>query len=160
MNDVQAYALSGDRAATESFPFGSATVVIGNAGTVIVVEAGDALDRSCVRNADEVRLLGPAPPPVKERLVGRPRALGADEAKLPVHLMVRGSEGLVYLGTGTVTRAVTVLRPGRNEHVLTDCAVRLDSPLTKTVRQMVGVVAQSGLNATQARALSDHGVLD
>ncbi|MGW2763906.1 hypothetical protein [Streptomyces sp. NPDC001275] len=30
----------------------------------------------------------------------------------------------------------------------------------KTVRQMVGVVAQSGLNAAQARALSDHGVLD
>ncbi len=131
VNDVQAYALCGDRAAAESFPFGSATVVIGNAGTVIVVEAGDALDRSCVWNADEVRLLGPAPPPVKERLVGRPSALGADEAKLPIHLMVRVSESLVYLGTGSATRTTTVLPTGCNEHVLTDCAVRLDSPLSK-----------------------------
>ncbi|MGP4090580.1 hypothetical protein [Streptomyces sp. KR55] len=130
-NDMQAYALCGDTAATESFTFGTATVVIGDAGTVIIVEAGDSLDRSGVWNASEVRLLGRAPTPVSERLLEKPRAWGRDDTKLPVHLMVRVSEGLVYLGTGSVTRAGTVLRPGCTEHVLTDCALRLDSPLSK-----------------------------
>jgi hypothetical protein len=64
VNDMQAYALAGDTTASESFTFGSATVVIGDSGTVITVEAGDALDRSSVWNAEEVRLLGPAPTPI------------------------------------------------------------------------------------------------
>ncbi len=33
--------------------------------------------------------------------------------------------------TGSVTRAGTVLRPGSDEHVLTDCALRLASPLSR-----------------------------
>ncbi|MEU4169593.1 hypothetical protein AB0F46_22280 [Streptomyces sp. NPDC026665] len=126
-----AYALCGGTAATESFTFGSATVVMGDAGTLIIVEAGDALDRSGVWNADEVRLLGPAPTPVRKRLVEEPWEWGADDTKLPVHLTVRNSEGLVYLGTGSVTQAGTVLRPGSDEHVLTDCVLRLDSPLRR-----------------------------
>ncbi|MGD1225800.1 hypothetical protein AB9Q10_46140 [Streptomyces krungchingensis] len=131
MADERAHALCGGVAATQSFTLGSATVVIGNAGTLIIVEAGDALDRSCVWNADEVRLLGPAPTPVRHRLVEEPWEQSTGDTKLPVHLTVRTSEGLVYLGTGSVTRAGTVLEPGRNEHVLTDCVLRLHSPLSK-----------------------------
>lgn len=57
LNDMQASALAGDEATGEIYTFGSATAVIGNAGTVIIVEAGDARDRSSVWNAEEVRLL-------------------------------------------------------------------------------------------------------
>ncbi|MGW1874655.1 hypothetical protein [Streptomyces sp. NPDC001975] len=131
MDDEWAYALCGGTVARESFTLGSATVVIGDAGTLIIVEAGDALDWSCVWNADEVRLLGPAPAPVRKRLVEEPWERGTDDRKLPVHLTVRDAEGLMYLGTGSVTRAGTVLRPGSDEHVLTDCALRLASPLSK-----------------------------
>ncbi|MER5529488.1 hypothetical protein ABT075_33720, partial [Streptomyces sp. NPDC002677] len=131
VDDEWAYALCGGTVARESFTLGSATVVIGDAGTLIIVEAGDALDWSCVWNADEVRLLGPAPAPVRKRLVEEPWERGTDDRKLPVHLTVRDAEGLMYLGTGSVTRAGTVLRPGSDEHVLTDCALRLASPLSK-----------------------------
>ncbi|MEU1160375.1 hypothetical protein ABZ372_05980 [Streptomyces sp. NPDC005921] len=131
MDDAWADALCGGTAATERFAFGSATVGIGDAGTLIIVEAGDALDKSCVWNSDEVRLLGPAPTPVRQRLLQEPWERGTGDAKLPVHLTVRNSEGLLYLGTGSVTRAGTVLHPGRNEHVLTDCVLRLHSPLNK-----------------------------
>ncbi|MFB7575922.1 hypothetical protein, partial [Streptomyces sp. NPDC056165] len=55
-----------------------------------------------------------------------------------------------------------LLRGVRHQEVLRLLVVQASrvADLCKTVRQMVGVVAQSGLNATQARALSDHGVLD
>ncbi|MFD7684539.1 hypothetical protein [Streptomyces sp. NPDC060187] len=132
VTDEWAYALCGGMASTKRFTFGSATAVMGDAGTLIIVEAGDALDRSCVWNADEVRLLGPAPTPIRKRLVEEPWEWGAEDTKLPVHLTVRNSEGLVYLGTGSVTRAGTVLSPGSDEHVLTDCVLRLASPLTRT----------------------------
>lgn len=131
VTDEWAYALCGDMAVTESFTFGSATVVMGDVGTLIIVEAGDALDRSCVWNADEVRLLGPAPTPVRKRLVEEPWERGADDTKLPIHLTVRNSEGLVYLCTGSMTQASMELPPGSDEHVLTDCVLRLASPLRK-----------------------------
>ncbi|MER7925247.1 hypothetical protein ABTY96_19275 [Streptomyces sp. NPDC096057] len=131
VDDERAYALCGSTAAREWFTFGSAIVIIGEAGTLIIVEAGDVLGTSCVWNADEVRLVGPAPTPVRKRLMDEPWERGMDEKELPVHLMVRNSEGLVYLGTGSVTQASTVLRPGSDEHVLTDCALRLASPLSK-----------------------------
>lgn len=131
VDEERAYALCGDTAATESFTFGSATVGIGDAGTLIIVAAVDALDRSCVWNADEVRLLGPAPTPVGQRLLEEPWERGAGEAQLPVHVAVRNSEGLVYLGTGSVTQAGTVVGPGGGVHVLSDCSLRLHSPLSK-----------------------------
>ena len=131
VTDEWAYALCGGTAAMQGFTFGSATVVLGDAGTLIIVEAGDALDRSCVWNADAVRVLGPAPTPVRKRFLEEPWERGADDAKLPIHLTVRNPEGLVYLGTGSVTRAGTALRPGSDEHVLTDCILRLASPLRK-----------------------------
>ena len=49
VNDAKAYALSGDTTVAESFTFGSATVVIGDAGTVIIVEAGENRRRSRTR---------------------------------------------------------------------------------------------------------------
>ncbi|MGR3870150.1 hypothetical protein ACUXZZ_16325 [Streptomyces graminifolii] len=131
VTDEWAYALCGDLGATESFTFGSATVVIGDVGTLIIVEAGDALDRSCVWNADEIRLLGPAPTPVRKRLVEESWERGADDTKLPIHLTVRNSEGLVYLCTGSMTQTSMELPPGSDEHVLTDCVLRLVLPLRK-----------------------------
>ncbi|MEU9447647.1 hypothetical protein [Streptomyces sp. NPDC048277] len=131
VDDERAYALCGSTAAREWFIFGSATVIIGDAGTLIMVEAGDTLGRSCVWNADEVRLVGPAPTPVRKRLMDEPWERGIDDKKLPVHLTVRNSEGLLYLGTGSVARAGTVFRPGSDEHVLTDCALRFASPLSR-----------------------------
>ncbi|MFD8716756.1 hypothetical protein ACFV2H_01665 [Streptomyces sp. NPDC059629] len=131
VDDEWAYALCGGTAVRECFTFGSATVVVGDVGTLVIVEAGDALDRSCVWNANEVRLLGPAPTPIRERLVEEPRQRGTDDTKLPVHLTVRNSEGLVYIGTGSMTQATMVLDPSRNEQVLTYCALRLHSPLSR-----------------------------
>ncbi|MER6106602.1 hypothetical protein [Streptomyces hirsutus] len=131
LNDMQAFALAGDAATRDSYTFGSATAVIGNAGTVIIVEAGDARDRSSVWNAEEVRLLGPAPTPVRQRLVDQPWDRGTTAARLPVHLTARLPESLVYLGTGIVAQAGTELRPGHAEHVLTDCVFRLDTPLSR-----------------------------
>ncbi|MFF0043554.1 hypothetical protein ACFYRG_46575 [Streptomyces mirabilis] len=148
VTDEWAYALCGGMAATEGFTFGSATVVMGDAGTLIIVEAGDALDRSCVWNADEVRLLGPAPTPVRKRLVEEPWEWGADDTKLPVHLTVRNSEGLVYLGTGSVTRAGTVLRPGSDEHVLTDCVLRLATPLRQSDLDRVPLPSRQQISPT------------
>ncbi len=131
VDEERAYTLCGDVAATERFTFGSATVGIGDTGTLIIVAAGDAFDRSCVWNADEVRLIGPAPTPVRQRLLQEPWERDTTEAKLPVHLAVRTSEGLVYLGTGSVTQAETVVQPGRNEHVFSGCALRLHSSLSQ-----------------------------
>ncbi|MFJ3221782.1 hypothetical protein ACIPJS_00245 [Streptomyces sp. NPDC086783] len=132
LNDVQAFGLAGDAAIRDDYTFGSATVVIGDIGTVIIVEAGDALDTSSVWNAEEVRLLGPAPSRVRQRLVDQPWERGKADMGPPVHLTARVREGLMYLGTGSVARAGTELRPGQTEHVLTDCVFRLDTPLNRT----------------------------
>ncbi len=132
LNDVQAFGLAGDAATRDDYTFGSATVVIGDVGTVIIVEAGDALDRSGVGNAEEVRLLGQAPTSVRQRLVDQPWERGSADMWRPVHLTARVREGLMYLGTGRVTRAGTELRPGDSEHVLTDCVFRLDTPLNRS----------------------------
>ncbi|MFM9596391.1 hypothetical protein ACKI1J_16875 [Streptomyces scabiei] len=112
-------------------PRQAALTTLFNGGTVIVVEAGDALDRSGVWNANEVRLIGPAPTAVRQRLVEKP-TWRTDDTKVPIRLMIRVSDGFAYLGRGSVTRAGMVLDPDRNEHVLTDCALQLDSPLSKS----------------------------
>jgi hypothetical protein len=70
LDEARAYALVGGAAATDRFTFGGASVVIGPAGTLIITEAGDSPDRSGVWNAEEIRLLGPAPGPVTRRLTG------------------------------------------------------------------------------------------
>ncbi|MCX4738567.1 hypothetical protein OG412_07940 [Streptomyces antibioticus] len=128
--EARAFALVGGAEEVEHFTFGGVTVVIGPTGTVIVTEAGDrGLDRSEVWNAEEVRLFGPAPSPVTERLAG--------DEDLPVHLLVRVEDGLLYLGAGSAVQATTAERPGRTEYELTRCAVRLEVPLSRSLLDRV-----------------------
>ncbi|MFJ7207041.1 hypothetical protein ACIQWR_26350 [Streptomyces sp. NPDC098789] len=108
---------------------GGADVVIGSTGTLITMAAGDAPTRSGVWNAREVRLVGPAPEPVTERLTGRP--LGADGGPLPIHIAVRAAEGALYLGTASLSRA------GTCDGVLTDCELVLDAPLSRELLRRV-----------------------
>ncbi|MCX5192493.1 hypothetical protein OOK31_01075 [Streptomyces sp. NBC_00249] len=111
------------------FTVGGARVLLGPAGTAVVVEAGDVPSRSGVWNAVEVRLLGPAPAPVTERLLGAP--WGTDARALPVHVAVRTGAELLYLGTARVSRG------GTADGVLTDCALLLATPLGRDLLDRV-----------------------
>ncbi|MET8829409.1 hypothetical protein ABZX40_26145 [Streptomyces sp. NPDC004610] len=132
LTEADAYALAGGPAAArDDHHVGGATVVIGDAGTVVVVAAGDRPGGSGVWNAEEVRIVGPAPAPVRQRLLDPLAERGATGTESPVHLLARVPEGSVlYLGTGRVTQAGTTLPPGSPEAVLTDCAFRLETPLS------------------------------
>ncbi|MFE1849952.1 hypothetical protein [Streptomyces sp. NPDC059489] len=137
-DEAQAFALVGRAEDTERFTFGGVMVVIGPAGTVIVTEAGDrGPDRSGVWNAEEVRLFGPAPTPVTERLAGRTWKWGADDEELPVHLMVRIEQGLLSLGVSRSVSAGTARRPGCADYELTRCVVRLEVPLSRSLLDRV-----------------------
>lgn len=105
------------------YPVGGAIVVLGSAGMVVILQAGDGPGRSCVWNAEAVRLLGPAPSPVTERIMGSPR--GGDEGSFSIHIAVGAEEEVLYLGTGQVSWA------GTSDGVLTDCELRLESPLSR-----------------------------
>ncbi|MEU4352692.1 hypothetical protein [Streptomyces sp. NPDC023838] len=102
------------------FLVGGASIVVGQAGTVITLEASDAPARSGVWSAEEVRLIGPASAPVTQRLMGSPG--GAGEGSLPIHVAVRVGGEVVYLGTARVSRAST------SDGVLTDCDLHLEAP--------------------------------
>ncbi|MEU1620076.1 hypothetical protein ABZ479_22585 [Streptomyces sp. NPDC005722] len=136
MDEAGALALVG-ASATEHFTVGGATVAIGPAGTLIITEAADAPDRSGVWNAKEVRLLGPAPAPVMKRLLGQTDARSSGDTPLPIHLIARVGEGLLYLGTGQVGQAETVRRPGCAAHELVRCKLRPDPPLSKSLLERV-----------------------
>ncbi|MFI1355252.1 hypothetical protein ACH4TV_17025 [Streptomyces sp. NPDC020898] len=111
------------------FVVGGAGIVIGPAGTVIIAEANDAPARSGVWSAEEVRLIGPAPAPVTERLMRSP--WGADENPLPIHITVRLGEEVLYLGTAQVSRASTC------DGVLTGCELRFETPLSRELLNRV-----------------------
>ncbi|MFJ6523089.1 hypothetical protein ACIQJ4_33115 [Streptomyces filamentosus] len=111
------------------FSVGGAGVVVGPAGTVVVVEAGDAPARSGVWNAEEVRLVGPAPAPVMERLMGAPWGAGGGE--LPIHIAVRAGGGVLYLGTAWMSRAES------SDGVLTSCELRFEAPLSRELLDRV-----------------------
>ncbi|MFF1278839.1 hypothetical protein ACFVZC_36625 [Streptomyces marokkonensis] len=111
------------------FTVGGASVVIGPAGMVIIAEASDAPARSGVWSAEEVRLIGPAPAPVTERLMGAP--WGADDSSLPIHIAVRLGGEVLYLGTAQVSLA------GTSDGVLTDCELRLEAPLSRELLNRV-----------------------
>ncbi|MFE4826258.1 hypothetical protein [Streptomyces sp. NPDC056672] len=113
----------------DRFTVGGAGVVIGPVGMVIVAEAGDAPASSGVWSAEEVRLIGPAPAPVTERLMGSPR--GVDESSLPIHIAVRVEGGVLYLGTARVSQA------GTSDGVLTDCELRFEAPLSRELLNRV-----------------------
>ncbi|MER6523004.1 hypothetical protein ACFWHQ_38155 [Streptomyces sp. NPDC060334] len=122
-------ALVGVSATAGRFTVGGASVVIGPSGMLITTETGDDPARSGVWNAEEVRLFGPAPAPVTERLMGSP--WGADESSLPIHIAVRVEEEVLYLGTAQVSQAST------SDGVLTDCELRLESPLAREILDRV-----------------------
>ncbi|WP_406266435.1 hypothetical protein OH779_20405 [Actinacidiphila glaucinigra] len=136
MDEAEALALVG-ASATERFTVGGATVVIGPAGILIITDAADTPDKSGVWNAQEVRLLGPAPAPVMERLLGQTGTWSSRDTPLPIHLMVRVVEGLVYLGAGRVVQAETMRRPGCAADELIRCTMRLDPTLSKSLLERV-----------------------
>ncbi|MFG2985420.1 hypothetical protein ACGFYQ_29870 [Streptomyces sp. NPDC048258] len=115
--------LVGGSAIAGRYMVGGAVVVIGPAGMVIIVKAGDRPGLSGVWNAEEVRLIGPAPAPVAERLMGSP--CSGDEGSSPIHIAVGMEEEVLYLGIGRISRASV------SDGVLTDCELRLESPLSR-----------------------------
>ncbi|MFE2274155.1 hypothetical protein ACFXB4_33640 [Streptomyces lavendulae] len=147
--------LVGGSASAGRFTVGGAGIVMGRAGTVIIVEARDSPARSGVWSAEAVRLVGPAPAPVAERLMGSPRA--ADEGSLPIHIAVRLGGGALYLGTAKVSRA------GTADGVLTDCELRFEAPLSRQLLNRVrpplpaldlpGLEWLSNVNGDRAAAL-------
>src|SRR5687767_1598833 len=98
-------ALVGGAAGVERLVLPGALVVVSAAGTVVVTEPGEGTGRSGVWSADEIRLLGPAPAPVMERLLGRTWKWSIKGTLLPLHVVTRLEESLVYLGAGGVERA-------------------------------------------------------
>lgn len=96
---------------------------------VIIVEASDAPAKSGVWSAEEVRLIGPAPTPVAERLMGAP--WGVDEGSLPIHIAVRVGGEVLYLDTAQVSQA------GTSDGVLTDCELRFEAPLSRELLNRV-----------------------
>ncbi|WP_042804597.1 hypothetical protein [Streptomyces sp. C] len=121
--------LVGDSAMAERFTVGGASVVMGPSGMLIIAEVGDDPSRSGVWNAEEVRLFGPAPAPVTDRLMGAP--WGAGESSLPIHIAVRLEEQVLYLGSAQVSQV------GTSDGVLTDCELLLESPLTRDLLDRV-----------------------
>lgn len=137
VDEAQVLELVGGAAHAELFTFGGVTAANGLTGTLIITDAGGSPDRSGVWNAEEVRVLGPVPPPVRERLAGSPHTWSSDAASLPIHLAVRVTEGLLYLGTGRVVRSELTRRPGDAESVLTRCVLRPDLRLSRPLLDRV-----------------------
>lgn len=121
--------LVGGSASARRFMVGSASIVIGQAGMVIIAEASDSPVGGGVWSAEELRLIGPAPTPIMERLMGSP--WGADESSLPIHVAVRLEGEVLYLGTATVSQA------GTSDGVLTDCKLRFEAPLSRQLLNRV-----------------------
>ncbi|MFH9575594.1 hypothetical protein ACH4MG_34280 [Streptomyces sp. NPDC017454] len=121
--------LVGGAASAGRFMVGGATIGIGQAGMVIIAEASAAPARSGVWSADEVRLIGPAPAPVTERLMGSP--WGTDESSWPIHIAVRLGGEVLYLGTAKLSQA------GTSNGVLTDCELRFEAPLSRQLLNRV-----------------------
>jgi hypothetical protein len=137
LDEAQVYGLVGGAAEADCFAADGVTVVVGRTATAVVVEPGDVFGGSGVWNAEEVRLFGPVPAPVMERLLGRTWRWSIKGTSLPLHVMARLGEGLVSLGTGRTERAETELRPGSSEYELVLCVLRLDSPLNKLLLDRV-----------------------
>lgn len=127
LGEGRALALIGAASTAERLPVGGATMIIGPAGTLLIVTAGDVPGRSGVWNAQEIRLLGPAPASVLERLW----------EWAGFHLLVRVDEGLLYLGTGHVEQIGSHLPPGGTLYELDDCKVRPQTPLSRALLQRV-----------------------
>ncbi|MCK8679352.1 hypothetical protein [Streptomyces lichenis] len=121
--------LVGGPTTAERHTVGRAGVVMGPGGTVIVLDAHAAGDRSGVGNAERVRLVGPAPATVTERLMGT--AWDGGRHVSPIHIAVRTGDEVLYLGTAHVSRA------GASGGVLSDCELLLDTPLSRDLLDRV-----------------------
>ncbi|MFE4256538.1 hypothetical protein ACFRU3_45415 [Streptomyces sp. NPDC056910] len=121
--------LVGGSVSVGCFMVGGASIVIGQAGMVIIVEASDAPARSGVWSAEAVRLIGPAAAPVTERLMGS--SWGTDGRSLPIHIAVRLGEEVLDLGTAKVSQAST------SDGVLINCELRFEAPLSRQLLNRV-----------------------
>jgi hypothetical protein len=74
---------------------------------------------------------------VTKWLLGGLEAWGADESSLPIHLAVRLDEGVLYLGTGRPSRAEATQPAGGGQPALTNCGLRLDTRLSRTILDRV-----------------------
>ncbi|MFE7528076.1 hypothetical protein ACFU7Y_20510 [Kitasatospora sp. NPDC057542] len=114
-----------------------AVMVLGALGTVIITDAGDDPAVSGVWNDGEFRLIGPAPAPVRTRLMG-PMPFTthlAEVPKLPVHLAVRVDGRCLYLGVVQVGICEGV------DNELISCNLWIDPPLS---RETLAVVRPPG----------------
>lgn len=130
VDETEAIALAGPDA--DVFPVSSATVAIGATSTVIVAEAGDDPAASGVWNAEEFRLIGPAPAPVTSKLMGpMPFSTAGAPEEAPLHLFVRLDDVCLYLGVVQVSMCEA------SEDVLSRCDLCISPPLKREILDLV-----------------------
>ncbi|CAL9564071.1 hypothetical protein SUDANB121_04720 [Nocardiopsis dassonvillei] len=115
----------------ERAAFHRAELVLGVDGVLAVVDAGDGTGRSCVWNAEEVRLLGEVP------LAGALGEWYPPEDDRPLHVVVRTAGGHLHLGRGRHVRSGSHLAPGDSVRRLTEFAVELCAPLDRDLLERV-----------------------
>ncbi|MFD4955818.1 hypothetical protein [Streptomyces sp. NPDC058451] len=109
---------------SEAFPVSGAIIAVGPSSAVIIANPGDDPEVSGVWNAQEFRLVGPAPAPVASRLMGpMPFTTAGTPPEPLVHLFVRLDGGCVYLGVVRVSRCEA------GEDILIRCHLRISPPL-------------------------------
>lgn len=109
------------------FPVPGALVVLGSSSLVIIADASDHPKVSGVWNAQEFRLVGPAPAPVVSRLMGpMPFTTVGTPPEPLVHLFVRLDGGCHYLGAGRIS----MCEVGEDD-VLIRCHLHISPPLNR-----------------------------
>ncbi|MBZ6475059.1 hypothetical protein [Streptomyces griseocarneus] len=130
VEETEAIGLAGPDA--DTFPVSGATVALGSSSTVVIAVAGDDPSASGVWNAEEFRLIGPAPAPVTSRLMGpMPFTTAGSPPELPVHLFVRLHGACLYLGVVRVSMCET------SEDVLARCHLTISPPLSRETLDLV-----------------------
>ncbi|MGW9214474.1 hypothetical protein ACWGR4_46985 [Embleya sp. NPDC055664] len=109
---------------------GGAMVALGALAVVVIAEVGDDLATTGVRDEWTLQLVDIGPQEVTERLLGpSPDAPGfwSFSDRRPIHLFVRTPQGLIDLGTGSVTGG------GARQEGFVDCTLRIERPLDRDV---------------------------
>ncbi|WP_306371447.1 hypothetical protein [Nocardiopsis sp. CC223A] len=122
-------ALTGE--VVERAAFRRAELLLGERGVLAVVDAGGGTDRSCVWNAEEVRLVGDVP---LAGALGEWYPRGDDR---PLHVAVRLAEGYLHLGEGRHIRSGTAVLPGEGPHRLTEFVIEPCAPLEHGLLDLV-----------------------
>ncbi|MFJ8134338.1 hypothetical protein [Streptomyces hydrogenans] len=126
----EALSLAGPDA--DVFPVPGATVALGATSTVIVAKASDDPAASGVWNAEEFRLIGPAPAPVTSRLMGpMPFSTAGAPQEALLHLFVRLDDICLYLGVVQVSMCEA------GDDVLSRCDLRISPPLKREILDLV-----------------------